>query len=237
MQTRCPSCQSENIKKNGKTHYKAQNHRCKDCGRQFVAGSTHIKSSLLKSQIQKALKERLSLRAICRIFGVSLRWLQNFAQSLWENTPRDLGLNQEKIEQIHRLQVFGIQADELWSFVGEKSKKRWIWVAYEPVSKLIVAHHIGGRGKKAAKKFWQKIPYQLRACNFETDHWEAYKSIIPDDQHKVGKDLTYYIEGFNATIRARVSRLVRKTLSFSKVDKWHNLAIAWFFWQINLERI
>ena len=28
----------------------------------------------------------------------------------------------------------------------------------------------------------------------------------------------------------------RKSLSFSKIDKWHNLAIGWFFWQFNLER-
>ncbi|MEL7220248.1 MAG: IS1 family transposase, partial [Bacteroidota bacterium] len=63
-----------------------------------------------------------------------------------------------------------------------------------------------------------------------------YRSIIPEHQHKVGKDLTFYIEGFNTTIRARVSRLVRKILSFSKFDKWHQLAIAWFFWQFNLER-
>ncbi|MFT6358876.1 MAG: hypothetical protein ACJAYJ_003104 [Saprospiraceae bacterium] len=33
-----------------------------------------------------------------------------------------------------------------------------------------------------------------------------------------------------------MSRLVRKSLSFSKIDKWHNLAIGWFFWQFNLER-
>ncbi|MCP4439530.1 MAG: hypothetical protein GY810_11360 [Aureispira sp.] len=49
--------------------------------------------------------------------------------------------------------------------------------------------------------------------------------MIPEKQHKIGKDLTYYIEGFNATVRARVSRLVRKTLSFSKEDKWNNVVM------------
>jgi len=176
----CPSCHGTKVKKNGQTHYGKQNHQCKCCGRQFV---------LKKALIEKSLKERLSLRAICRVFGVSLNWLQSFAHYLWEQVPDDLGLS-----------------------------------------------HIGGRGKKAAKKFWEKIPLILRSCYFETDDWEAYRSIIPTNQHKVGKDLTFYIEGFNATIRARVSRLVRKTLSFSKKDKWHKNAIAWFFWQFNLER-
>ena len=109
-------------------------------------------------------------------------------------------------------------------------------VAYDPIHRLVIAYHIGGRSKTAAKKFWNKIPRVLRDCNFETDNWEAYKSIIPATQHRVGKELTYYIEGFNATIRARVSRLVRKALSFSKLDEWHNRAIGWFFWQFNLER-
>ncbi|MFK7934188.1 MAG: IS1 family transposase [Saprospiraceae bacterium] len=118
----------------------------------------------------------------------------------------------------------------------DNAERHRFWVAYYPVHRLAIAYHIGGRGKKAAKKFWKKIPDTLKDCFFETDHWDAYKSIIPTEKHKVGKDLTYYIEGFNATIRARVSRLVRKTLSFSKKDKWHNLAIGWFLWQFNLER-
>ena len=232
----CPSCHSTNIKKNGHTHYGKQNHQCKCCGRQFVLNNEHTKTAYLKVLIKKSLKERLSLRAICRVFGVSLNWLQAFAHHLWEQVPDNLGLSAELLTRIKKLQVFGIQADELWSFVAKKAKKRWIWVAYAPVHRLVIAHHIGGRGKKAAKKFWMKIPPILQSCYFETDDWEAYRSIIPTNQHKVGKGLTFYIEGFNATIRARVSRLVRKTLSFSKKDKWHKKAIAWFFWQFNLER-
>jgi IS1 family transposase len=102
---------------------------------------------------------------------------------------------------------------------------------------MVVVHYVGCGGIKSAKKLWKRILVQLRHCEFEPDNWKAYKKIIPSEQHKIGKDLTYYIEGFNATIRARVSRLVRKTLSFSKKDKWHKKAIAWFFWQFNLELV
>lgn len=237
MHISCPSCCSTNIKKNGHTYYGKQNHQCKDCQRQFVLNNKHTKSKTIKKLVKDCLKERLSLRAICRIFNVSITWLQAFAHQLWNETPKDLGLSQKVIRQVNKVQVFGIQADELWSFVGKKSKKRWIWVAYDPSMRLVIAYHIGGRGKKAARKFWNKIPLALRSCYFETDDWDAYKSIIPTNQHRIGKDLTYYIEGFNATIRARVSRLVRKTLSFSKLDQWHSLAIGWFFWQFNLERL
>ena len=61
--------------------------------------------------------------------------------------------------------------------------------------------------------FWNKISKILKDCFFETDDWEAYQSIILSQKHKVGKDLTFYIEGFNATIRARVR------LSFPKEEK------------------
>lgn len=236
MYVSCPSCQSTKIKKNGLTHYGKQNHKCKCCGRQFVLANNHTKTDRLKTLVKNALKERLSLRAICRIFSLSMNWLKNFARSLWQQTPRNIGIAKKEIEKIEKLQIFGIQADELWSFVYKKQQKRWIWIAYDPVNRLVIAHHIGRRGIKSAKKFWKKIPDKLKSCSFETDGWKAYKHIIAEKQHKVGKDLTYYIEGFNATIRARVSRLVRKTLSFSKKDKWHHLAIAWFLWQFNLER-
>ncbi|MEZ4933207.1 MAG: IS1 family transposase [Saprospiraceae bacterium] len=101
----------------------------------------------------------------------------------------------------------------------KKVGKRWIWVAYDPVHRLVVAYHIGGRGTKAAKKFWDKIPPVLQGCNFETDDWDAYRLIIPCAQHKVGKDLTFYIEGFNATIRAGSVDLVRKSLSFFQIGQ------------------
>ena len=231
----CPNCRSTKIKKNGKTHYGKQNHQCKECKRQFVLDNTLTIGSERRERIKNALKERVSLRGICRIFDVSLSWLQSFAQGLWQQTPKCLVLSAQKVSDISRLQVFGIQMDELWSFVHNKANKRWLWIAYDPVYRLVIAHHIGGRGKKAAKKFWDKIPTVLSSCGFETDNWEAYRSIVPVEQHKVGKGLTFYIEGFNTTIRARVSRLVRKSLSFSKYDKWHKLAIAWFFWQHNLE--
>ncbi|GAB4340498.1 MAG: hypothetical protein OHK0047_31760 [Leptolyngbyaceae cyanobacterium] len=53
----------------------------------------------------------------------------------------------------------------------------------------------------------------------QTDYWEAYKGVLPSKRHRaVGKEtgLTSYIERFNNTLRQRVSRLGRRTLSFSK---------------------
>ena len=64
-----------------------------------------------------------------------------------------------------------------------------------------------------------------------TDFWEAYAKVFSHNRHgAVGKEtgLTNLIERFNNTLRQRIVRLVRKTLSFSK--KWENhLGAIWNF--------
>lgn len=52
-----------------------------------------------------------------------------------------------------------------------------------------------------------------------TDFWSAYEQVIPNSKHRaIGKNSgrMNLIERFNCTLRQRVSRLVRDTLSFSK---------------------
>jgi len=49
-----------------------------------------------------------------------------------------------------------------------------------------------------------------------------------NDKVKKGSGKTNYIERFNCTLRQRVSRLVRKTLSFSKKQANH-LGAIWYF--------
>jgi IS1 family transposase len=69
-----------------------------------------------------------------------------------------------------------------------------------------------------------------------TDYWEAYVTVIPSKRHvAVGKDsgLTSYIERLNNTLRQRISRLVRKTLSFSKKLENHIGAIWMFIHEYN----
>lgn len=64
-----------------------------------------------------------------------------------------------------------------------------------------------------------------------TDFWEAYEQVLPRKRHQaVGKETgkTSYIERFNNTLRQRVRRLVRKTLSFSKKLSNH-LGAVWCF--------
>jgi len=234
----CPDCHSTKIKKNGLTHYGKQNHKCKNCGRQFVLNNTHTISSYTKGLIRNFLKERISLQAICRCFSVSMTWLMDFAVKEWLSTPDNLGLSDHSsyIDASNCLQILDFQADEMWSFVGCKANKAWIWVVYDPHRGKVISYHIGSRGKESAQALWTKLPSAYKDhCSFSTDDWEAYQSVIPKTQHLIGKAHTHNIEGIFATFRARISRLVRKSLSFSKIWKNHVAAIGYFFWQFNIE--
>lgn len=232
---RCPRCLSSNIIKNGRTHYGKQNHKCKDCSRQFVNGSKHYISEEVRGYVKKLLLERCSLRGICRVFGISRTWLFTFARSLWLQTPSDL-VTPQMTSRCEKAQLFGIQADEMWSFVQCRMNKQWIWVIYDPVKQVVLSCHIGDRSEQSARVVYQSLPPQYQNTTVETDDWAAYGKVIPKQLHRIGKKYTYFIEGYFTGVRARCSRLVRKALSFSKSEYWHEMAIKWCLWQLNLER-
>jgi len=205
-----------------------------------VLNNKHHIPEARRSLIQKALNERISLLGICRVFDVSLPWLLNFAESVWKAVPSDIGLTQVWLNRLRpkKSQLIVLQLDEAWSFVDCKKRKRWIWVVFDPLNRLVVAFHIGNRGEASAKELWRKVPKGYkRNCLFATDSWEAYKPIIPAKSHLEGKEFTYIVEGFWTGMRARVSRLVRKSVAFSKVDRNHFLAIRYYIYQFNLRSL
>lgn len=120
----------------------------------------------------------------------------------------------------------------MWSFVGSKRCKKWIWLALDTATREIVGMFVGSRGKSGAKGLWRSLPAVYRQCALcYTDFWQAYAGVFPNKRHQtVGKrsGKTNGIERFNCTLRQRVSRLVRSTLSFSKKLENH-LGAIWTF--------
>ena len=300
MKEKCPHCESKDTKKNGKTHYGKQNHRCNICGRQFVLGGQDwFISDAQKKLVDNLLLERISLAGISRVLDISEPWIHGYIKLKYEDLPEHLNAdltlpNEEEyledrfdeeiarlekkspklskkyttvsadysedtfeqyvdfdlykdllIKEIYtkdrgaRVETIGIQLDEMWSFVQNKEDKQWIWLALNPCNRQIVAFHVGSRGEKDAKIFYDSIPNIFKGnAGFFTDFWRPYSCVIPEEKHfGVGKDsgLTAYIERFNGTLRQRCSRLVRKALSFSKSVANHIGAIKYFICNYNLE--
>ncbi len=233
---RCPRCQLSHIKRNGHTYYGKQNHQCLMCGRQFVVREQSV-SEDKRELIKSLLLERLSLRGICRVLKVSLWWLLNFVEQLYLTAPEDLQLVEPIAAEI---EIFCLEADQLWSFVAKRENKRWIWLILQRRTRQIIALHIGDRSQDSALALWAKVPLPIKAQALVlTDCWDAYGLAIPTNQHVACEKQSgqvSLIERFNCTLRQRVSRLVRKSLSFSKSDWFHEEAIKYFIAHYNLER-
>ena len=120
----------------------------------------------------------------------------------------------------------------MWSFVEKKTNKQWIWLAIDLDSREIVGVHVGSRDHRGAEALWNSLPPVYRQCAVAfSDFWSAYQKVFPQKRHKaVGKETgkTNHIERFNNTMRQRISRLVRKTLSFSKKIENH-IGAVWNF--------
>ena len=214
--------------KNGTTRRGKQNYKCRDCGRQFVENPQWKRREADSTvMIDRLLLEKIPLAGIARVLKLSESWLQGYVNQCYKVVPRQVQVTPKPKGAL------SVQMDELWSFVDGKGNKQWVWLALDVSTREIVGCHIGDRSKDSALALWQSMPAVYRQCAmiFYTDHWEAYKAVLPSQRHRaVGKEtgLTSYIERCNNTLRQRVSRLVRQTLSFSKKLDNHISAI-WNF--------
>ena len=90
---------------------------------------------------------------------------------------------------------------------------------------------VGDRSTRTCRKLWERLPESYRHLMCYTDFYEVYQKVIPSDQHRPcrkGSGLTNAVERFNLTLRQRLGRMVRKTLSFSRSWAMHLLCLRIF---------
>jgi insertion element IS1 protein InsB len=189
-------------------------------------------SSRVKAQLLKASRERLSLRALARVFSVARKTLSRWlTQAIRQLPPCKQSLAEAKEEDV-------LELDELWSFVGKKQNRQWLWVALCRRTRQVIAYVIGDRSNMTCLKLGQKLPKGYRQCLSYSDFWKAYEQVLPKNTHRcVGKDSgeTAHVERWNNTLRQRMARFGRKTLSFSKSLAAHHLFTKWFIYHYNLD--
>ena len=129
-----------------------------------------------------------------------------------------------------------LELDELWSFVLKKTNKAWIWIALCRKTRQVVAYAIGDRSEATCHRLWRAIPKDYRQGTCYSDFWAAYAAVIPEEQHEaVGKETgeTAHVERWNNSLRQRLARFVRKTLSFSKSFIMHRICLRLFLHRYN----
>jgi insertion element IS1 protein InsB len=228
----CRICKSTHIVKNGTNRCGTPQYHCKDCGTYRVLQPKPIYSEAEKQTVLQACLERASLRGVQRIFAIArqtvARWLKAHVQKLPDVKETLLPATPDDV----------LELDEVWSFVLKKIQKRWLWTAMCRRTRQIVAFVIGDRRKATCLRLWTAIPEAYKHCHTFSDFWRAYRQVFPAETHRcVGKETgeTAHMERWNNTLRQRVGRYVRQTLSFSKVDFSHYLITKWFIIQYNLD--
>ena len=129
-----------------------------------------------------------------------------------------------------------LELDELWSFVQKKLNKKWIWIAICKRTRQIVSYFIGKRDEKACRTFWESIPQEYQQSTTYSDLWSAYNKVITTGKHSSnGKEAgkTNHVERWNLTLRQRIGRFVRLSLSFSKNDQNHEVSLVLFIHRYN----
>lgn len=132
-----------------------------------------------------------------------------------------------------------LELDEIWSFVLRKAHQRWVWIALSRRTRQVVAYTISDRSQETCRKLWEAIPGAYQRAHGDSDFWKAYSAVIPAEQHRavgIRSGHTAHVERLNNTLRQRLGRLVRQTLSFSKSLVMHKACLHLFLHRYNLAR-
>ena len=228
----CPNCESLKIIKNGTDYKGSQKYHCHQCGGYGTLDAKARYSQAEKNRVLRAYQERVSMRGIRRIFGVVAKTLLRWIKAALKQLPAlKQTLAPASADDV-------LELDELWSFVLRKSNKRWVWIALCRRTRQVVAYYIGDRSEKSCRQLWRRIPESYKSCTTYSDFWDAYRQVFPaQSHHSVGKETgqTAHVERWNNTLRQRLARFVRKTLSFSKSELVHDLVLRFFIINYNLQ--
>ncbi|QKG52768.1 IS1 family transposase [Hymenobacter sp. BRD67] len=55
-----------------------------------------------------------------------------------------------------------LELDEMWTFVGCKRRKVWLWLVVERASRRIVGWTLGSRGEAPLRRLWAALPRRYR---------------------------------------------------------------------------
>lgn len=190
------------------------------------------KKIVAKTELLKATRERISLRGLARVFGVGRKTIKQWFTTALQALPPFA----ESVDPAQEDDV--LELDELWSFVGSKQQPVWLWIALCRRSRQVVAYTLGDRSAQTCQQLYNNLPESYKQCKSYSDFWDAYQKVFPKTTHQaLGKEAgeTNHVERWNNTLRQRMARFVRKTLSFSKSLASHHMFTKWFIFHYNLD--
>lgn len=183
-------CQHPNRKKYGKTRAGTTRYRCKDCGKCFTESTELLAGMRIglnrAGRIVEMLLEGLSVSTVARLTKTKPHTIIDLMVLVGQRCEDYLRTHHRK------LKVNAIQADEIWSYIGCKSRtvRRlgyqdlpvgdcYCYTAIDPESKLLVCFHFGVRDQENTdefcRKLWRAVDGQFK---LSTDGYFAYEPAV-----------------------------------------------------------
>ncbi len=227
IQIACPSCECEDLVKNGHSENGTQRYRCKDCRRSFQWEYTYQAwLPEVKAQIETQTRNGSGIRDISRNLGISKTTVLS---ELKKKDPAEVNWGYaEYLKTLPHPDLhveIRVEGDEFWSYVKKKSQQRWTWYVVDRATGTILAHHNDRRTDDACQALLKKLEsFPIRT--YYTDNWQSYAKFIDAEKHVIGKQHTQKIERTNVNFRTHIKRLQRKTICFSKDETLHDKVIG-----------
>lgn len=224
---RCPDCNSENIKRNGKSKTYRQRYVCKSCARSFQTTYTYNAWKPERRALIVPMTMRNSgIRDIETVLGIH-------RDSVMATIKAEAAKIPEQAPPQRKPKVRVAEPDEFWSFVRSKDHQRWTWYAWDAKRKCILAHHNGRRTNASCKTLCEKLSKRYDIRRYNTDDWQSYSKLLPPSKHRISKKGTQRIERQNLNFRTHIKRLNRRTICFSKSEIMHDAVITLYIYRTN----
>jgi len=215
----CKYCNQNTTVRKGKRNGK-QRFFCKKCNRSFQDRySYRAYDSATDEVLIKLLKEGCGVRSLARVLGISCGTVLSRMMRLANLIKPSYSLTYGNAYEV----------DEVYVKIAGVEHRKYITYAIERKSRSVIGFVIGGRSIENVAPLINKI-LLLKPERIYTDKLNIYPSLIPKKIHRDFPYGTNRIERNHLTLRTHVKRLSRRTICFSKKQKYLEAHLKIYFW-------
>lgn len=193
---------------------------CKSCNRwQQTAYRNRKYSEREENLVRKFHNEGNGTSSISRMTGIPKTSVQLLkirkASRLSFSIPEEIGQN--------------YLIDELQTFVKRNTEadRNYVITIMNKATGKIIESIAGKRRKTVIFPLIERL-LKLMPCRIDTDGWIGYKTLIPKILHRILHHGINRLERFHYTLRQKIKRLSRKTMSYSKSEFMLGVSIKLF---------
>ena len=112
------------------------------------------------------------------MFGVGRKTIKQWFKTALQALPRFANsINPAQGDDV-------LELDELWSFVGNKKRQVWLWIALCRRTRQVVAYTLGDRSTQTCQQLYNNLPESYKHCKSYSDFWDTYQKVFPKATHQ-----------------------------------------------------